>query len=124
MPKCLSCGADNPDNMNYCIVCGSPLARGRGTEFQGVQSQQVAYNTPLLPPASSNVLSRVFGGVGWLMVSVGMFLVAIGYLGVIDSAFADYSSDPLAEFRMIGYGMIVIAIGAIFFAVSRFSRYP
>ena len=52
------------------------------------------------------------------MVSIGTFLVAFGYLGVIDSVFS-YSGSPQDSFDLIGYGLIAYAVAAIFVAVSR-----
>jgi hypothetical protein len=69
------------------------------------------------------LLDRVFGGLAWLMTSVGTFMVAIGYLGVIDSSFGSGSSIQ-DHFDMIGYGIIMYAIAAIFVALNRFVKTP
>jgi hypothetical protein len=69
------------------------------------------------------LLDRVFGGLAWLMTSIGTFMVAFGYLGVIDSSFS-YSGSPQDSFNMIGYGIIAYAVAAIFVAVNRFVKTP
>lgn len=84
-------------------------------------SQQVELMSTMVSSKTERTLWRAFGGVSWLLVSVGTFLVAFGYLGVIDSAFS-YYEDPLDNFRMIGYGIVAYAIAAIFVAMNRFVK--
>jgi len=82
--------------------------------------------TPSPPDAmvkrTESLLFRVFGGVSWLMIAVGTFIVALGYLGVIDS-FTSYYADPTEDFRTIGYGIAVYGIAAIFVAMNRFFKH-
>ena len=56
------------------------------------------------------------------MVSIEMFLVAFGYLGVFGSAYPGHCPGTLGELRSIGYRLVMFAVGAIFFAVTRFVR--
>ena len=70
---------------------------------------------------TETLLYRLFGGLGWLMVSIGTFMVAFGYLGMIDSMFS-YSEDPQDSLNLIGYGIIAYAVAAIFVAVNRFVK--
>jgi hypothetical protein len=64
---------------------------------------------------TEQVLSRFSGAISWLLVSLGTFIVAFGFLDLIDT----YSQDSL---RMIGYGIVVFAIAAVFVALSRFAK--
>jgi hypothetical protein len=66
-------------------------------------------------------LSRLFAGIGWLFVSVGTFLVGIGYIGIIDSAYS-YTGSPKTSFDLIGYGIFLYGIAAIFVALNRFAK--
>jgi len=65
------------------------------------------------------LISKSFGGIGWLLVSFGTFLIAFGWLGVTDNSDYDY---PLDSFRLIGYGIATYAIAAIAFSIREFVR--
>jgi len=67
---------------------------------------------------NENFLPKVLGAISWLMVSIGTFLVASGYLGVIDGGF---ETDML---KRIGYGIVMYAIAAIFVALNRYFKNP
>ncbi len=65
--------------------------------------------------------SRLFAGIGWLFVSVGTFLIGIGYLGLIDNTFS-YGGSSQTSLNLIGYGVCVYGIAAIFVALNRFTK--
>ncbi len=127
--KCVSCGSENYPGARFCQICGQPLivAAGEGAaEIRPDQipchyAQQVETSSGVVSMRTEKFLWRLFGGVSWLMVSIGTFLVASGYLGVIDST-NDYYASPINSFKMIGYGIVVYAIAAIFVALNRFVK--
>jgi len=53
------------------------------------------------------------------MVSLGTFMIAGGYLGVVN--YSGYGS-PSGSLSWIGYGIIVYAVAAIFVAITRFIK--
>ena len=53
----------------------------------------------------------------WLLVSIGTFVVAFGFLNLID--FHRNSEDSM---RIIGYGIVIYAIAAAFAALNRFTK--
>ena len=63
-------------------------------------------------------LCRLFGGLSWLMVSIGTFLIAFGWLGMVGNGGGD---DFL---RFVGYGMIAYAVAALIVSISRFVKSP
>ena len=65
--------------------------------------------------------SRLFAGISWLIVSVGTFLVGIGYLGVVDSAYS-FTGSSKSSFDIVGYGILCYGIAAIFVALNRFTK--
>ena len=127
--KCVSCGSENYPGARFCQMCGQPLVVVAGEGAVGVRPDQIPYQYAQQVETSSGVVStkterflwRVFGGVSWLMVSIGTFLVAFGYLGIIDST-NDYYGTPIDSFKMIGYGIVVYAMAAIFVALNRFVK--
>ncbi len=53
----------------------------------------------------------------WLLVSIGTFVVAFGFLDLV--SFNGNSEDSL---RIAGYGIVVYAVAAAFAALNRFTN--
>lgn len=127
--RCVSCGSDNPEDKKFCGMCGQSLIVSAGGGVGGVGPGQMQYRyvqpVAVWPDAASSrnlaLLCRLLGGMAWLFVSFGTFLIAFGWLETLDVSYFD---DPMSSLRMIGYGVIVLAISAIFFAVRDFIRNP
>jgi hypothetical protein len=120
--KCVSCGAENNTDQKFCSTCGQPL-------LSPLSSAQATYQYPQMggpQPGIANIggyrfFSRLFAGISWLFVSIGTFLVGIGYLGVIDSAYS-YTGSSQTSFNIVGYGIFAYALAAIFVALNRFVK--
>ena len=56
-------------------------------------------------------------GMSWLLVSLGTFVVAFGFLDLVE-----FSHSTWDSLRIIGYGIVVYAIAAAFVAMSRFTK--
>ncbi len=127
--KCTNCGELNPEGKRFCSMCGEPLALSADDSDMESRPKKIPYQRPQRVEIVSDLgdrrtemlLYRLFGGLGWLMVSIGTFMVAFGYLGMIDSLFS-YSDDPQDSLNMIGYGIVAYAVAAIFVAVNRFVK--
>jgi len=127
--KCVSCGSENGPGARFCALCGQALSLSTGVGPAGLQPNQIPYPnarqvefwSDMTRRKTEKFLSSLFGGISWLMVSLGTFMVAFGYLGLIDSAYSYYgdSSDSL---HMIGFGIIAYAVAAIFVAMNRFTK--
>lgn len=120
--RCSSCGSDNSPGDRYCSTCGESLVAATATDHA---PQRYLPQPPSWAPnrdfGGYGFFSRMFGGISWLLVSLGTLLVAFGYLGVVNSAYS-YSGSPQTSFDMAGYGMIIYGIAAIFVALNRFAR--
>lgn len=127
--KCPTCQSENLEGKRFCGTCGERLVANVGEGVVGSPSSRVQYGN--VQPVQSwpyatvgkteTLLCRIFGGVGWLVVSLGTFLIAFGWLGTLDVSYYD---DPLDSLRMIGYGVIMLAISAILFSVREFAKSP
>ncbi len=124
--KCVSCGSENYPSARFCQMCGQPLPMVSVEGAAGVWRDQAPHQVSTLDESSSGVVSkkteiflwRTFGGISWLLVSIGPFLVGFGVLGMFSTSDLYYES-PVDDFRMIGYGIVVFAIAAIFVALNR-----
>jgi hypothetical protein len=114
--QCAYCGSENGQSARYCQVCGLPLVLPAG---QGRYPQQVQLRPDAVRTATEKMLSRFSNGVSWLLVSLGTFVVAFGFLKLIDFS---SSSSTESSLRIIGYGIVVYAIAAVFVALSRFTK--
>lgn len=56
-----------------------------------------------------------------MIVSGGTFMIAFGWLGLVDGSYYD---DERLLLSMVGYGMVAYAISAILFAVRAFIKTP
>ncbi len=127
--KCKNCGEVNPEGKRFCSMCGESLALNADDSEMESTMKKMPYQRARHVEAVGDMgtgkieklLFRLFGGLGWLMVSIGTFMVAFGYLGMIDSIFS-YSDDPQDSLNLIGYGIIAYAVAAIFVAVNRFVK--
>ena len=127
--RCPFCGTENPEGKRFCGMCGERLEVNPGEGVRRSSPSVMQYAN--MPPAQSwpyatagkteTLLCRIFGGVGWLVVSLGTFLIAFGWLGTLDISYYD---DPYDSLRMIGYGVIMLAISAILFSVREFAKTP
>jgi len=125
--NCVSCGAVNPEGKRYCSMCGEMLgasseAATPRTPLDDVQSPPVHYvqaRQNVAIRSREDLMCGLLGGVAWLLVSLGTFIVAFGWLGVLD---ASYYNDPQGSLRMIGYGVIVYGVAAILFSVRAFEK--
>ena len=122
--QCVSCGSDNPQNARYCLICGSIMG-GIATAVPGgfgpCRVQQVEIVSDDATSYAERLTCRILGGVGWLVVSCGTFLIAFGWLSLIG---ASYYDDELLHLNMIGYGLVAYAVSATLFAVRAFVKTP
>lgn len=127
--KCLSCGAENPGDKRFCSTCGEMLESGTvraptRIERDQVQHQHIRYVEPwpdMTTSKGGGLVCRLLGGIAWLMVSLGTFVIAVGWLGTIDTS--GYG-DPVGSLRLIGYGILMYAVAAIFFSIRAFEGPP
>jgi len=108
---CASCGSENSPGAKYCQSCGQPLVAGQGRLPQHSQPR------PDLIRVEAEKAARFSNGMTWLLVSIGTFVVAFGFLNLID--FHRNSEDSM---RIIGYGIVIYAIAAAFAALNRFTK--
>ena len=127
--RCVSCGSENPPNGKFCGICGQSLAMGTSVGAGGFPPDEMRYPhlrqtehwQDVATGKTEKLVCRISGGIGWLLVSFGTFLIAFGWLGTIDYSYYD---DPMSSMRMIGYGVIVLAVSAILFSVRDFVKPP
>ena len=115
--KCSNCGAENLEGQRFCSMCGV------GFQMIPLPYQQTRQSEIDLLAAkkSERFIYRLFGGLSWLMVSLGTFFIAFGYLSLMNASFYDNLQD---SYNLIGYGIVVYAIAAVFVAISRFAKNP
>jgi hypothetical protein len=110
MAFCSRCGMSNPENSNFCNLCGAPVARI-------LPPARTAWNTPPPPPrvpafpaAPAYVVVRARKSVG------GAILLALffGPLGML------YSTIPGALFMLI----VSLLLGALTAGASAFITWP
>ena len=123
---CPKCGMEMHANARFCWNCGQTIDMGVASKAVELQKphgplEQVAHRRTPIDGQTGEFVSRWFGGIGWLLVSFGTFLVALGWLGVFDS-YSLYYDDPIDSLRLIGYGIVVLATSAIAFSVREFVR--
>lgn len=117
--KCPDCGTVNPEGQKVCSSCGLefrmnavPYRHAQQSEFELFAAKKM-----------ERFIYRLFGGLSWIMVSIGTFMIAFGYLGLVNSSFSFYD-DPQNSLNLVGYGLIVYAIAAVFVGINRFVRNP
>ena len=124
--KCDSCGSENPQSARFCLVCGQAFAMTLCGAPGGLQPDRALFQhmrhaelwSDMAGREAERYLGRIFGGLSWLMVSVGTFLIAFGWLGLVNNGDGD---DFL---RFVGYGTAAYAIAALIVSVSRFVKSP
>lgn len=122
--KCLSCGAENPEGKRFCSTCGDmlePDAIGAPARVQQDltvhrHERYVEPRQDMTTSMSEELKRRLFGGIAWLIVAFGTFIIAVGYLGVIGT---DHDST-IVSLRLIGYGILTYAVAALLFSVRAF----
>lgn len=73
--RCARCGRDNPQEMQFCIYCGTRLVATTPTEATGVATQQVTLQQALRPAYRPFgvvfiVVYSVLSGLAWIAVSL------------------------------------------------------
>ena len=111
---CANCGSENGPGAKYCQSCGQPLVLPAG---QAKYPQQEQLRPDAVGTEIEKMLSRRFDGAAWLLVSLGTFIVAYGFLDLVK--FSHSTSDSL---QIIGYGIVIYAIAAAFVALRRFTK--
>jgi hypothetical protein len=111
---CAYCDSENGPGAKYCQSCGQPLALPAG---QAKDPQQVQLRPDAVRTEIEKMLSRRSSGAAWLLVSLGTFVVAFGFLDLVE-----FSHSTWDSLRIIGYGFVLYAIAAAFVALSRFTK--
>jgi len=121
--KCGSCGSENRPGVRFCGTCGQALAMSASEGYVAPQQSQMPHE-PARQVAPSAALTRgkwraflpkMMGCIGWLLVSIGTFIVAYGYHEI-------WLNEDLYSSLKIEYGIEAYAIAAIFFALSRLTK--
>jgi len=137
--RCTYCGRDSSPSAQFCEGCGRSLTTGSGgtgpvmepwapAQYQQAQNQPMPDQTARdkavsrILTANENLICRIFGFLSWIMVSIGTFMIAGGWLGIIHYTYTSGSSGP--SYDMFGYAIMVYAIGAIFVSIIKFIKNP
>lgn len=131
--KCPNCGAENPDGLSFCSICGNPLpAQSRPNPLEQEQTpvqepqfnqapnqyqqpvyQQPAYQQPVYQqPAEPEKLITPWGYLGYsLLFSIPL----VGIILIIVFSFGGSSTKNLKNFAR--YQLISIVIVAIIYVI-------
>lgn len=128
--ECTSCGSENPPNARFCTICGEIVGLKASATPEDVRFErmphrhlrQVDYMRDTGISDIEKLARRLLGGIAWLMVAFGTFMIAFGWLGAIGES--SYYDDPMSDFRLMGYGMVVYGVAAILFSVRTFVKTP
>lgn len=125
--KCTSCGSENLAGKKFCSMCGERLALSAEVAAARIPSDMM--NTPnvryvrpgpqMIIRSREDLLCGFLGGLAWLLVALGTFIIAVGWLGALSSSYFD---NPQSSLRLIGYGILIYGIAAIFFSVRAFEK--
>jgi hypothetical protein len=127
--RCQKCGVESMPGSTFCARCGERLVIPANSsafltpqyDIHQERMQQAAPGGQTSSASTASLVCRIFGGIGWLVVSLGTVMIAMGWLGTID---ADYYGDITPSFRLIGYGVITLAASGVFFSVREFVKDP
>lgn len=124
--KCVHCGLKNPPTARYCLMCGQALAPETRVETAETSTDHEFYeDLRLLNPQSNAAVNRVekfifrlFGGLAWLTVAFGTFIIAFAWLDLMRNGPEEGFLDTTA------YAILAYAVAAIFVAINRFVKNP
>ncbi len=89
MIHCFKCGADLPDNMAYCLHCGSSLDKGPSTAFSATGFSATGFRSQTTRAESKKISP----------IAIGLAIAAILLGGGIIAYFAfhEKTSDPALD---------------------------
>ena len=138
---CKKCGAENPDNVQFCAKCGTPTSwqpvaqqqgppppgppQGYQNQQPGYPNQQPGYQAP--PPPYGGGASQISNYLVWSIITTVCCCLPLGIFAIIkssevntklgsgDYAGAQSASDLARTLNLIGMigGGILIVIGVI-----------
>ena len=111
--KCLKCGADIPDEAEFCPGCGAP--KGVQTQAQPMRSYQPMQAAPMSMQKVSplaGIFDMFFSKTGVIMgLSIGILLA---WIGVLIGTFSDGNGDIATFMSATGFaaiGLVLVAGG-------------
>lgn len=115
MKICRSCGADNPDDMNFCSNCGNELDNNYDTSSYDTPPRSDTQFDPTLEvtPDNYNVLSilaLVFGCLGFFINPLYVISIVAIILGIIGHVKSIYYKKRAMIGWILGVASLVFQI--------------
>lgn len=124
MIYCQKCGAQNADNAQFCVGCGTPFAQQQPNgasqqQYMYQQQQQSNGNVPAQPGKGLAIASMVCGIVSFFCFGVILGILALIFGGIAKSK--GYKGGMATAGVVLGViGLAIYVLGLIFWSEALF----
>lgn len=114
---CPNCKTNNPDNANFCEMCGAPLVQQNNAQPNNVQQ-------PMMP--QGRMSGKAIAGFVLSLVGLCIAGIIMGILGIIFSSLAmkEINADPTVRGKGFAIAGLVVSIIALVGAVLSLLALP